>query len=83
MEFRIVCIDLSEAMEAKSYPIKLGWISRITLSPWMRVPLADSVKRAVHGIDGCTKLKIYRSTLIENEKWKKAANPALKLNGGA
>jgi hypothetical protein len=83
MEFRIIYSDTSEAMEAKSYPIKLRCIARITLSPWMPAPLVDSVKRALHIIDGCSRLKVYRSTLIENEKWKKAANPGLKLAAGA
>ena len=48
----------------------------------MPAPLAQSVKAALHLIDGCSKLKIYRSTLIENEKWKKSANPQIKVDVG-
>ena len=32
-------------------------------------------------IDGCKSIKIYQSTLIENERWKNAANPRLDQKG--
>lgn len=79
-EFRIIHSDQAELREYRSFPVKLHCISRITLSPWMPGPLIASVKSALHGIEGCANLKVYRSTLIDNEKWKKAANPAIKLD---
>jgi hypothetical protein len=78
-EFRIIYCSLSELVESKSYLIGLDCISRITLSPWLPPPLATSVKKALRAIDGCSKVKIYASTLIENEKWKKVANSRIKL----
>jgi hypothetical protein len=69
-EFRVVYVSKSNATEFKDYPIRVGWIRRITLSPWMSRALADSVKANLKAIDGCAKLKVSRSTLIDNEKWK-------------
>jgi hypothetical protein len=69
-EFRLVYVSADEAVEFKTYPIKLAWLRRITLSPWMSKALADSVKANLLAIDGCSRLQISRSTLVENEAWK-------------
>jgi len=42
---------------------------------------AKSVKEALKEMDGCKAIKIYQSTLIENERWKGAANPHLDQKG--
>lgn len=72
-EFRIVYRCDAEAVETKSFPIALGAIARITLSPWMPLPLANEVRELLRAIDGCAKLKVSRSTLLENETWKRLA----------
>jgi hypothetical protein len=70
-EFRIVYVDTNRAMETKDYKIAVGWIRRITLSPWITKALADSVKDALKTIEGCSGVKIALSTLVDNEAWKK------------
>jgi hypothetical protein len=47
----------------------------------MAAPLADAVKLSLKEVKGCAGVKIYRSTLIENERWKSAANPRLDQEG--
>lgn len=69
-EFRLVYVSATEAVQFKDYPIKHAWIRRITLSPWMSRPLAESVKANLRSIDGCARLPISQSTLVENEVWK-------------
>lgn len=69
-EYRIVYTDPHDAMESKSYPIAVSWIERITLSPWMPKALATSVREALKSIDGCSRIKVYQSTLVDNENWK-------------
>lgn len=69
-EYRVVYVNRSEPLQHKDYKLKLQWIDRITLSPWIPKMLADSVKETVRGIEGCSKLPITRSTLVENESWK-------------
>jgi hypothetical protein len=72
-EFRIVYRCSDEAVETKSFPVPLNAIARVTLSPWLPLPLADEVRRLLRAIDGCGKLSVARSTLLENENWKRLA----------
>jgi len=69
-EFRIIYLDRDNAPEFRDYPIEVNWIKRITLSPWMSKDLADSVKASLKAVKGCSELKIFRSTLVDNEAWK-------------
>ena len=69
-EFRLVYTSSAEAVEYKDYPIALASIRRITLSPWMPKALSDSVKGVLRSIEGCSKLRVFQSTLIANEVWK-------------
>jgi hypothetical protein len=73
-EFRII-YDSDDTIEFKSFAIELRCISRIILSPWSNKPLADAIKATIHDIDGCAKLRVYRTTLIDNEGWKNAIVP--------
>ena len=79
-EFRILFVDEDEIKEFARLEISLDWIKRITLSPWMPEPLAETVKSTLKCIRGCEKLKVHRSTLVDNERWKRVANPNLKYN---
>jgi hypothetical protein len=72
-EYRIVFESKSEEVEVKSFKINLDCIERITLSPWLPAALGDAVKSIIRSADGCTSMRVYQSTLLENEKWKKGA----------
>ena len=72
-EFRVLYLDKKNHVESREYNIDLRCIRRITLSPWMPKTLTTSVRRTLRAINGCSKLQIARSTLIENETWKKMA----------
>ena len=75
-EFRVIYVDRSGTLEFKEYPIELSWIRRITLSPWIDKALATSVKQTLLSIGGCSRIQISRSTLIENERWRRLASGA-------
>jgi hypothetical protein len=72
-EYRAVYIDRHASKPFHQVAINLGHINRITLSPWLAAPLAESVKSMLKAISGCSKIKVYRSTLIDNPEWKKLA----------
>lgn len=80
-EFRLLYVSQDTETEFHHVSVPLVAISRITLSPWMAGPLAKSVKEALKEMDGCKAIKIFQSTLIENERWKGAANPRLDQKG--
>lgn len=57
-------------------PIALSSIERITLSPWLHPNLKNSLVSAIKRIDKCQRLEVVRSTLIENQRWKKFGSRA-------
>ncbi|MEI4507441.1 hypothetical protein WBQ88_12075 [Sphingopyxis sp. CCNWLW253] len=70
-EYRAVYVNNDEELPAFSVPIDLTAITRITLSPWLSPALVPVVKKTLKSLPGCSKLRIYRSTLIDNQQWKK------------
>lgn len=75
-EYRVIYMDTEECLESKSYDIKLSWIKRIRLSPWMPKPLVESVTETLKSICGCSGLKIVRSTVIDSRRWKSIGEEA-------
>ena len=73
---RLVADDPVAALGLRAIDRKVGSmdqlasIRRITLSPWMPKALSDSVKGVLRSIEGCSKLRVFQSTLIANEVWK-------------
>ncbi|MDN7136020.1 hypothetical protein [Pseudidiomarina terrestris] len=45
-------------------------ISQISLSPWLPKSVVSEIKQLLKGIKGCSRIKIYASTLVENDQWK-------------
>lgn len=73
-EFRLIFVDMDREMESQNLDIGIDVIKRVTLSPWMHKSLSESVKASLKSINGCNRVKIYRSTLVDNEGWKRIAN---------
>jgi hypothetical protein len=69
-EFRATYESSKRSLGSLDIAFPLSCISRITLSPWLPLPLRDHVKAILHSIPGCAKLSIVRSTLISNQEWK-------------
>jgi hypothetical protein len=72
-EHRVVYRDANQVLKQITYPIKLNWIDRIVLGPWMNRTLAQSVSKALKSIDKCSAIKITKTTLVDNETWKALA----------
>jgi hypothetical protein len=75
-EFRLFYGSLKKGPPVMRIPVPLSSIKRITLSPWLTKSVVDHVKVTLKSIKGCSGLKIYKSTLVENENWKKFAGAA-------
>lgn len=73
MEFRLFVARKKYKDGVFRIPIRLGTISRIMLSPWLPKPVATQTKNTLKKILGCSRLRIYRSTLVDNESWKRFA----------
>ncbi len=77
-EFRLFAATKGEKSMGEMPPflrLKLPFVTidRIVLNPWLPESVADHVKATIKGIEDCKSLKVYRSTLIENESWKSFA----------
>lgn len=70
-EVRLLWESKAEERTWLPVPIGLDAVSRVTLSPWLHPVLAEEVKALLKSVDGCAKLKVYRSTLISNAEWMK------------
>ena len=73
LEFRLFATPTNH----KSGPFRLhlpfAAVDRIMINPWLPKSVADHVKATIKGLEGCKSMKVYRSTLIENESWKRFA----------
>lgn len=73
-EFRLFYPSKTKGDLIHRIPVPLSCIDRVILSPWLARSVSDRVKKTLKSIPRCSNVKIYRSTLVENEDWKKFAN---------
>lgn len=69
LEFRLLyeCGDPKALVH--HVPIERRWIKSITVSPWMPQTLLDSVKTAIHSIDGCKDVRVQKTNIREHDRW--------------
>jgi hypothetical protein len=58
-------------ISSKGVPIKLDCIQRIIFNPWIPLTVFESVKAVIQEIDGCVNITIDRTSLVDNEQWKR------------
>ena len=75
-EFRVVYESKTDNRRSLDIEIPLTSIKRITLSPWAPDALAAQVKWTLKSIAGCEHIKIFQSTLIGNDRWKRYGEEA-------
>jgi hypothetical protein len=73
LEFRLFATPANHKPGPFRVHLPFAAIDRIMINPWLPKSVADHVKATIKGLAGCKTLKVYRSTLIENESWKKFA----------
>lgn len=77
-EYRFLHENLTSVEESKAIEIRLSYIRRISMSPWMPKAVAASVIDLLRRIPDCNSFEISRSTLLENSRWKRAITPKLR-----
>jgi hypothetical protein len=73
-EFRLFYAQKAKGPPIHRISVPRTCVDRVILSPWLSDVVANRVKKTLKSIPGCSNVKIYRSTLVENENWKKLAN---------
>ena len=74
-EFRLFVGRKTRDTPLLRVPVDRSAVRRVTLSPWLPASVCDQVKKLLKTIEGCAKLRVYRSSLVENEEWKRLARP--------
>lgn len=78
IEFRMIYRSPTARRSTLDIPIPLSCIHRITLSPWLDHDVADQIKKTLKSINtDCGSLDIARSTLVNNEEWKRIGDSAV------
>lgn len=83
LEYRIIYEGETAHERVHYIPIKLSWINKVTLSPWLPEAVENCVIDSIRRIDGCSGLNVFRSTLINNARWRAVIDKpaAVKANG--
>lgn len=77
-EFRIIYKNKSKEIEMKPVGIGLECIEIINLSPWIPDPVSDTIKDIIKDIEGCSEIRVSKTTLVDNKLWR---NIAMRKHG--
>jgi hypothetical protein len=69
-EFRIVYQSKTRAKKTKGIPFDIGCVLKISLSPWLPKSVAQTVIRVIKSVRGCENIRVIRSSLIDNARWR-------------
>lgn len=72
-EYRILHTAVIDQKRSPSVSIEIDWIDRVVFNPWLCRSSFEKKKMELKGIQGCSSLKIYQTTLLNNSKWIRAA----------
>ena len=72
-EFRIIYTNKSSVYPTKAVDFDLSAIRKINLSPWVSDAVSETVKSVIKGIDGCSGIRVSKTTVVENKVWKNIA----------
>lgn len=67
-EYRIV-YSSNEKINFKDIPLPIDLIQKISVNPWAPDELFNAIKTTIRMLDGCKKIKVKKSLLINNKKW--------------
>ena len=73
VEYRLIHEDLASEHDSWSFSLDVATINRIHLSPWLPKALRKSMVDTLRTFPGCADLTIYRTTVLENPRWKSHA----------
>jgi hypothetical protein len=72
-EWRIIYYSKDQKQDTYDIGIDIKTITKIIISPWLDLLLAKNLAEIIHTFDDTSDIEVYRSTLLENERWLKIA----------
>lgn len=73
-EFRLIYEDAANATGPRDIAFDPRALRAVVVNPWMPSAVFESVKKVICGTDGWEHLKVRRTTLVDNERWRKLGN---------
>jgi hypothetical protein len=73
-EYRLITKSDDEQAPALALPIDLKLVRQVYINPWLPESIYKSLRSVMSDIEGCGHIKIYRSGLIDSQRWKNAGN---------
>ena len=70
-EFRVIYEDKTSATGPKDVSFDPQALRTVVVNPWMPSAVFESVKNVIRSTDGWAHLKVRRTTLVDNERWRK------------
>ncbi|NQU83738.1 MAG: DUF2971 domain-containing protein [Parcubacteria group bacterium] len=80
-EYRVIYKSKTEEVSFKELKISLKSIDKIIINPWIPKLLHAAVRKTIKDLKDCDKIKVYKTTLISNEQWKKMGENICITNG--
>ena len=71
-EYRLIFEDKVHTDKIAVVPLPIDLIEGVTINPWLPREVFRSVRDQIRSLDGCDKLKIRHSTVVQNQDWKAA-----------
>ena len=71
-EYRIIANGDNEEQTSYSIPVPVDLIGRVVVNPWLPQSVYDSLRDVLRKIEGCEKLRVAKSRLIDSTRWKVA-----------
>ena len=79
-EFRIIYENKNQEYITKKIPLDIKSIEKVVFNPWITEEVCASLKAVIRKIEGCDELEVIRTTVTNNEKWKKLGRDLLFNN---
>lgn len=76
-EYRIIAESDDSQRSAYPVEIKLSWINRITINPWLPDTISKSVIATLKQLPDCSNLDVGKSRLIDSSRWKRGGDDAV------
>lgn len=73
LEFRLFVASDEPTNNLFRFHVPASAVNYVVLSPWIPATVADKVKDTLREVVGCKTLKVKRSSLVDNEGWKRLA----------
>lgn len=70
-EFRIIYENCVEDVKIKYFSILPDDINCILINPWVNKSVFNTIHSIIKKIEGCDGISVRKSTVVENENWKK------------